>query len=155
MIFSAHCICLIRKCSCANSPFGLRQAPAFTNQACAVCRKHHEFLQVGIIVYNSKRSFLNKLQLFNDKACIFHMVVTATVRAAALAYSIEACATGRAVDGSNGETGRFHVGGITSEGYVDTVAPTVYGAIMFTVIDPLGTKIQAQLTSLHVDIIDS
>lgn len=97
----------------------------------------------------------NKRQLFNNKACILHMIFVATVRAAALAYSIEACATGRAVDGSNGETGRFHVGGITSEGYVDTVAPTVYGAIMFTVIDPLGTKIQAQLTSLHVDIIDS
>mgnify|MGYP007064916540 CR=1 FL=1 len=83
---------------------------------------------------------LRQLQLFNDKACIFHMVVIATVRADALAYGIEACATGRAVDGSNGETGRFHVGGITSEGYVDTVAPTVYGAIMFTVVDPPGTK---------------
>lgn len=83
------------------------------------------------------------------------MIFVATVRAAALAYSIEACATGRAVDGSNGETGRFYVGGISPEDDVDTVAPTVYGAIMFTVIYPPGTKIQAQLTSLHVDIIDS
>ena len=87
----------------------------FTNQACAVCRKHHESLQVGIIVYNSKRSFLNKLQLFNNKSSILHMIFVATVRADALAYGIEACATGRAVDGGNGETGRFHVGGITAE----------------------------------------
>lgn len=83
------------------------------------------------------------------------MIFAATVRADALAYGIEACATARAMDRGNGEAGRFHVGGITSEGYVDTVAPTVYGAIMFTVTDPPGTKIQAQLTSLHVDIIDS
>ena len=43
------------------------------------------------------------------------MIFVATVRADALAYGIEACATGRAVDGGNGETGRFHVGGITAE----------------------------------------
>ena len=98
---------------------------------------------------------LGQLQLFNDKACIFHMVVTATVRAAALAYSIEACATGRAMDRGNGETGRFHVGGITPEGDVDTVTTTFYRTILFAVVDPPGTKIQAQLTSLHVDIIDS
>ena len=103
------------KCGCLFESEGRVGTGTFTDRACAVCRKHHESLQVGIIVYNSKRSFLNKLQLFNDKACIFHMVVTATVRAAALADSIEACATGRAVDGSNGETGRFHVGGITAE----------------------------------------
>ena len=30
---SVHCTCLIRKCSCANSSFGLRQAPAFTDNA--------------------------------------------------------------------------------------------------------------------------
>lgn len=58
---------------------------------------------------------LRQLQLFNNKSSILHMIFVATVRAAALAYGIEACATGRAVDGSNGETGRFHVGGITSE----------------------------------------
>lgn len=98
---------------------------------------------------------LRQLQLFNNKSSILHMIFVATVRADALAYGIEACATARAMDRGNGEAGRFHVGGITSEGYVDTVAPTVYGAIMFTVIDPPGTKIQAQFTSLHVDIIDS
>ena len=97
----------------------------------------------------------NKRQLFYNKSCILLMKFVAKVRAVALAYSIEACATGRAVDGSNGETGRFYVGGISPEGDVDTVAPTVYGAIKYTVIYPPGTKIQAQLTSLHVDIIDS
>ena len=96
---------------------------------------------------------LYQLKSLNYKAFIFHVIYSSAIWTVSLTNRIKASTAITTMNGCNGESGRFHVSGISTECNVYTVSAPVDTTIFLAVIYPPCPECHAKMTSLHMYIL--